>query len=67
MITAIFMVYFLGNQTTQFIPDQTIHKTMEECQLYSEALIKMQQEKVAKGLSSPHTAQYRCVNWGERA
>lgn len=63
MITAIFMVYFLNTSSVQFISDQTIFNTVEECQAYSKGIIEMQKGKMAAGESEPHTATYRCVDW----
>lgn len=65
MITAVFMIFFLGTTEVQFIADPTVHKTMEECERYSLEMKRWQQDLVAQGLSEPHVATFRCVNWGE--
>lgn len=65
MITAIFMIYFLETNTVQFIADQAIFSTVEECNLYAEQAKASQQQKVAEGSSDPHVATHKCINWGE--
>lgn len=64
MITAIFMVFFLETNSVQFISDQTIFKTVEDCEAYSRNAIAEQQAKVTVGQSDPHKAIFKCVNWG---
>jgi hypothetical protein len=64
MISAVFMIIFLEGGEIQFIAEQPIFKTVEECQTYALDAIADQKALVAAGISEPHTAIYKCIEWG---
>lgn len=67
MITAVFLVLFLGTGEIQVIADQNVFTTMEQCNQYAEETKAIQQEKARQGVSDPHRAIHKCIEWGSDA
>jgi hypothetical protein len=65
MISLIFMIIFLEGGEIQFIAEQPVFNSVEECEAYAFEAIADQKALVEVGISEPHTAVFKCVNWGQ--
>jgi hypothetical protein len=65
MISAVFLIFFLDTGVIYVHSEQTIFKTLDECNQFAEAEKQRQQDLVATGQNAPHKAIHRCIEWGQ--
>lgn len=63
MITLTFLVCLSSGQCIQQAPPQ-VFMTHEQCGMMANAVIEDMQRKMAAGTVPPHTAIYKCIEWG---
>jgi len=65
MISLVFFICTGVNCIT--VAHEKPYKTEQECQLAAETTMYVNQLMVQRGEAPPHTAVYKCVQWGEPA